>query len=271
MTAEQDFPERRRPGGFDPLMAVIGGEPLPEAARADVALVAAHRSAEADVALLREQLGLLGDALADAGADASGTGARVAGAKTQVSGAGATAPPAVRPSRRRPFTLALGGLAVACAAAFLSGTAWLLTQSGGAGGGAAGDAAAGSEAGVLFGSPRYLACARIVAEGTVTDAEPVPGADRTRITLDVTRAYKPQSPREQAEPEASDADADPLVFHVRNGVAGTLHEGGHVLVGLPHRGDHPDALFTDGPEIAAERARVLRSLPASRGLTCPGG
>ncbi|MEV5358713.1 hypothetical protein AB0L15_37690, partial [Streptomyces sp. NPDC052693] len=49
----------------DPLMAAITGEPLPQ--DADAAARAEHRAARADVALLREQLGLVGDALADAG------------------------------------------------------------------------------------------------------------------------------------------------------------------------------------------------------------
>ncbi|MEU5362930.1 hypothetical protein ABZ354_05395 [Streptomyces sp. NPDC005925] len=257
MPAEQEFPEhghdlpeQNPPGGVDPLMAVIGGEPLPPAARADAGLVAAHRAAAADVALLREQLGLLGDALADAAVDGEATPVR------------SSAP--ARARRRRPFAVALGGLAVACAAALLSGTAWLLTQSGSAGGAGADDAAAGSQeaGGVLFGSPRHLACARLVAEGTVTGTEPVPGTDRTRITLHVTRAYKPR---------VAAKDVDPVVFLVRDGVLGPLHEGDHTLIGLPRQGDYPDALFTDEEEIATERAAILRFLPASRGLTCPRG
>jgi hypothetical protein len=246
MTAEHESFERDFPGDDDPLMAVITGGPLPESAREDAGLLAAHRSAVADVALLREHLGRVGHALADAGDTV----------------AEAVAPP-VR-SSRRPFALALGALAVACAAAFLSGMAWLLTQSGtGADNVGAGDAASDSRkaGGVLFGSPRHLACARLVVEGTVTGTEPVPGAGRTRVTLDVTRTYKP---------ERTAKSADPLVFLVQDGALGPLHEGDHALVGFPHRGDHPDALFTDEREIATERARILRSLPESRGLTCPG-
>ncbi|NEB07765.1 hypothetical protein G3I32_02515, partial [Streptomyces coelicoflavus] len=50
--------------GYDALMAAITGEPLPPDAGPDTR--GEYRSATADVALLREQLNLLGDALGDA-------------------------------------------------------------------------------------------------------------------------------------------------------------------------------------------------------------
>ncbi|MEU9591230.1 hypothetical protein AB0D84_16105, partial [Streptomyces sp. NPDC048193] len=59
MAAEQ------HPGGPDALMAAITGEPLPPGSDADVQ--EAHRSATADVALLREQLAFLGQALGRSG------------------------------------------------------------------------------------------------------------------------------------------------------------------------------------------------------------
>lgn len=52
-------------GGVDALLAAITGEPLTDEARADAAFMAEHRSAAADVALLREQLGIIGHALAE--------------------------------------------------------------------------------------------------------------------------------------------------------------------------------------------------------------
>jgi hypothetical protein len=263
VTAEHDFPGGTDPLLPDPLMAVITDEPLPEAAREDAGFLAEHRSAAADVALLREQLGIIGHALAEAPGSPA---------------AEAAVPPVRRPSapsrpsrpRRRLFALALGGLAVAGAATFVSGMAWLLTQAGGSSEGAAADksaAQAGSkeEGGLRFGSPRYLVCARLVVEGTVTGLEPVPGAGQTRITLDVTRTYKPEQPGKSA------ADGDPLVFLVEDGVLKPLHVGDHALVGFPRQGVLPDALFTDEREIATERAWIVRSLPESRTLTCPGG
>lgn len=72
MTAEHDGHEGREgrdeqggDDGMDALLAVLADEPLSDEARADAAFMAAHRSAQADVALLREQLGIIGDALAE--------------------------------------------------------------------------------------------------------------------------------------------------------------------------------------------------------------
>ncbi|MCZ0989178.1 hypothetical protein O1M54_32365 [Streptomyces diastatochromogenes] len=49
--------------GMDALMAAITGEPLPDEARGDAAYLSEHRSAEADVALLKDQLTWLAEAL----------------------------------------------------------------------------------------------------------------------------------------------------------------------------------------------------------------
>lgn len=57
MTVEHD--------GIDALMAAITDEPLSEEARGDAVFMAEHRSASADLTLLREQLGVIGHALAE--------------------------------------------------------------------------------------------------------------------------------------------------------------------------------------------------------------
>ncbi|OSC54859.1 hypothetical protein B5181_36725, partial [Streptomyces sp. 4F] len=75
---------------------------------------------------------------------------------------------------------ALGVVAAACAGVVVTGLGWLVVQTGGgtddAGGkaasgvqqdGSASGAAPDQEAALVFGTPRYLACARLVAEGTV--------------------------------------------------------------------------------------------------------
>ncbi|MGF0171542.1 hypothetical protein ACQF36_13840 [Streptomyces sp. Marseille-Q5077] len=62
-TGRDGYDEGR--GGVDALMAAITGEPLTDEARADAAFMAEHRSAAADVALLREQLGIIGHALTE--------------------------------------------------------------------------------------------------------------------------------------------------------------------------------------------------------------
>ncbi len=55
--------ERNEHDGVDALMAAITDEPLPDAARADAGFMAEHATATAEVALLREQLGIIGQAL----------------------------------------------------------------------------------------------------------------------------------------------------------------------------------------------------------------
>lgn len=50
-------------GGMDALMAAITGEPLPDEARRDPGFRAEHRAAEADLAVLRDQLALLAEVL----------------------------------------------------------------------------------------------------------------------------------------------------------------------------------------------------------------
>jgi hypothetical protein len=241
MTAEHDGR-----AGMDALMAAITEEPLSDAARADAAFMAEHRSAEADLALLREQLGLIGQALAE-----------------PPKAAEALEPVPVRRSRtrRRVRDLAFGGLAVAAAAAVLSGMAWLLTQApdglnatsdGGA------DAASKQESdGVRFGSPRYLACARTVAEGTVTRVESLPDDELLRITVHVTRSYKP----EQGE--------DELTYVIsRYDVSRPLEQGDQVLFGVRQDAAVPDHWAVGERDVARERAWITASLPESRTLRC---
>ncbi|WP_225813142.1 hypothetical protein [Streptomyces spinosus] len=72
--------------GMDALMAAVTGDPLPEEARRDPAFLAAHRAAEADVAVLRDQLVRLAEALTGE----AGTG-EAAGAPTGEAGTGEAA------------------------------------------------------------------------------------------------------------------------------------------------------------------------------------
>ncbi|CAM5345339.1 hypothetical protein SHIRM173S_13369 [Streptomyces hirsutus] len=211
--------------GVDALMAAILDEPLPTAARRDPAFMAARDAAATDVAVLREQLGLIGEMLAArempsagetpaVGAEAAGSGAAPAAGASDAPvdrpgyrpAAGPLTPvtplPVHRP-RRRPLRVALGALAAAAAASVVLGTGWLVTQAGQGDGTSssaeadrkaveAGEApGAKGSAGTGFGTPHYLACARLVAEGTVSAVEPVPGTGQERVTLEVTRRYKP--------------------------------------------------------------------------------
>ncbi|MFI1754470.1 hypothetical protein [Streptomyces sp. NPDC020571] len=240
------------PGGYDALTAAITGEPLPPDAGADAR--GAYRSATADVALLREQLHLLGDALGDAVPQERATVPRQ---------------PARAPApRRRPFRLALGVLAAACAGVVVTGLGWLVVQSGS---GASEDAASGSaadksaarpdspspsrEAAVVFGTPRYLACARLVAEGTVTGVEAVPGTRQHRVTLRVAHAYAPEG------------STGPATFVLDDALA-TLRPGDRVLAGVLRDRPTADTVITGDRNIATARSRVTASLPESRTLAC---
>ncbi|MGW0944106.1 hypothetical protein ACWD4O_16370 [Streptomyces sp. NPDC002623] len=236
--------------GMDALMAAILDVPpgdLSEEVRADPD----HRSARADVALLREQLGLIADVLTEPVPEP----------------AEAPAPAPVR--RLRPLALRVVG--VAAAGALVLGGGWVVVEVGrgaadiassksaddsGAASDERAEASAGGE-GALLGDPDYLACARFVVEGDVTDVVRVPGTTRERVTLDVTRSYKPEKP---ARPEVQflvEDDMDPL-----------LGEGDHVLVALGKGSATADLWAVGESDIAVEREALARALPDTEGVAC---
>ncbi|MGW3291934.1 hypothetical protein ACWDR3_45690 [Streptomyces sp. NPDC001002] len=229
----------------DALMAAITGEAPAEGVRTDDAFMTEYRAAEADVALLREQLGLIGDALADP-------------ERPQKKPVPVRAPRDLRRVRRFAFAT----LAVACAGGVLVGMSWLVAQSGGGAADTsssdAGSKAMESDAGSPFASPGYLACARLVVEGEVAKVAQVPGASgRERITLDVTRAYKPTKTAEQ------------VTFVLEEGaVLKSLHKGEHVLVGVPRGSSVADYLVVGERSVARERAGLVQALPDAAYVPC---
>ncbi|WP_369169411.1 hypothetical protein AB5J49_16615 [Streptomyces sp. R28] len=233
--------------GVDALMAAITGEPLPDETRADAAFMAEHRAAAADVALLREQLGLIGEALAEPDQ-----------AQAQAPAQSPEPVPPRRPSRvrRRAFTLAFGTLAVAAVASVVTGLGWLVSQGGDAGlsSGGSADQASSKEAGPDFANPLYLACARLVAEGDVTAVEPLPGTAQERITLRVTRFYQPEKSKE-----------DEVTFLMEEGV---VHKGEHILVGIQRHAAAADVWAVGEKDIALERAWITDSLSEAGRPTC---
>lgn len=279
--------------GKDALMAALLDEPLPEAALRDAEFVASRDAAAADVALLREQLGLIGEALAGAGTANAEAGAppgrRVAawpgdaaGAETdlgRVSGSAAAPAPPVRPllprpaRARRALNIAFGTLAAAAAASVLFGVGWAVVQAGGAA-----DTTSSSDSGSGYGSGAdkkdsesgdlhddsdgklsqvgYLACARLVVEGTVTDVEPVPDAGQIRIAVDVDRYYKPAK------------GADEVVFPMAEDVDPRLEKGDHVLIGISPGSAEPDLWTVGEQKIADERAWIEEALPTAEGMPC---
>ncbi|MFE0809039.1 hypothetical protein ACFW4M_27420 [Streptomyces sp. NPDC058794] len=270
MAAEQNAagqqPPGQHPAGHDALMAAVSGERLPPEAGADAH--GEYRSAAADVALLREQLDVLGRALSEP-------------APEPRTAAPAPRTPVSHP-RRRSFRLAPGVLAAACAGVVVTGLGWLVVQTGGGTDDAAGkaasgvqrdDSAPGQEAGLVFGTPRYLACAHLVAEGTVTGAEPVPGAARHRITLRVTRSYAPGARTGSTAGTGPESGAGPRtgaesVAFLLDDATAALRPGDRVLVGVARDGAGADTVITGERDIATARARITASLPESRTLTC---
>ncbi|MDQ8700929.1 hypothetical protein RCO28_00275 [Streptomyces sp. LHD-70] len=206
----------------DPLMAAITGEEPPDELRADPA----YRAAVTDVALLRSELHRLGDALA-------------------------RPPEPLPPPRTRTRRTALLALAASCAAALLGGTLWLSASPGreGAEGGEGG-------AGTSMTAEGTIACARLIVEGTVVRVDSLPGALQDRITLDVTRSYKPEKRGRHEVTFVMDVNVDPR-----------LRPGDHALVLVP-RGAVGPSHWSTGKDVARERAWIERALPGARELTC---
>ncbi|MEU1850020.1 hypothetical protein ABZ499_12270 [Streptomyces sp. NPDC019990] len=242
--------------GVDPLMSVLVGDPLPEGARQDAGFMAARGTAEADVALLREQLTLIGNRLAYDAEPSVRPVTRTGSSVTALSR---------RRGRPRPLPAVLRGVAAAAVATAVVGMGWLVVRSGaGTGGDAAGSSAADSAAKPQYGDESgrlghagYLACARLVVEGTVAETEPVPGTRQFRVTLDVGRSYKPAEGQER------------VVFPMDEGIAPRPRTGDHVLVGFTPGQAEPDLWTTGEQEIARDRAWITAALPRSRTLPCP--
>ncbi|MGW5136617.1 hypothetical protein [Streptomyces sp. NPDC004135] len=236
----------------DPLMAALTGEPLPRDAGAGAR--AEHDAARADVALLREQLALIGDALA--------------GPEQAVRPAGA--PGAARRrrrlrSRRRPrpaggsgrwswhpgIKAAALGMAVAAAIGSATvGLGWLASHEGSSADTsvASGESGSAADKAASPRGPAYLACAELVVEGTVHSVTPLPGGDEDSVTLDVTRFYKPAR------------GEDEITFTLTEGSWPRPAEGDHLLVGIRPGAATPDLWARGEAQIARERAWITPAL-----------
>ncbi|MFJ2769467.1 hypothetical protein [Streptomyces sp. NPDC087300] len=244
-------------GDFDALMAALTDEPVPDEALRDPAFAAAHAAAVADVTLLRERLGAVGDALAAA------PGETVAPRGTVAPVVPVRAP---RPAARHRLTVALGAVAVTVAAALVGGLAWLAVDAGegmssdtDSAKGAAPDSGNDAGGGSADVTPEgFVACSRLIVEGTVTAVDPVPGDARDRITVDVRRYLKPGSgPRTITFPMSHDVDP-------------RLREGDDVLITIPENATEPDS-WALGEDRDRLRAMILKALPKSTEIRCDGG
>ncbi|MET8806743.1 hypothetical protein [Streptomyces sp. NPDC004546] len=264
-------------GGMDALMAAVTGEPLPEEARRDPGFLAEHRAAEADVAVLKEQLTWLAEAL---------TGERANGDETEPGEsprpvprprgvtrpvrAGRRPPRPPRPGRpsgpRRALRVAFGVLAGATAFALVAGFGWMVSHTGASddNSASAADKKAGDAGAKVSGDggrpadPELdLACSRLVVEGTVARVEPQGQSPWSRITLKVIRSYKPaHGPAEVGFLLGSAAEPAPRT-------------GQHVLVRVGV-GQRTASLWAVGDtRVAVNRAWITEALPASRHTACP--
>ena len=249
--------ERNQYDGVDALLAAITDEPLPEAALADAAFMAEHRAATADVALLREQLGIIGHALSQP--------------EPQPEPEPAPKPvSSLRPApRRHPGlrALAFGTLATAVVATMITGLAWLVAHNGGMNADSSSSADQGAKtssgsapeaSGALSDPELYVACSRLLVEGTVTEVKP--GSDpRKRITLAVTRSYRP-----------AHGPADVTVV-LAAGAQPAPRQGQHVLVGVPKGSDTATLWVVGDDAVATDSAAIVEALAGPGTTTCPTG
>ncbi|MFI6087212.1 hypothetical protein [Streptomyces sp. NPDC051218] len=241
---------------YDALMLALMDEPLPAAAGQDPECAAEYAAAVADVALLREHIGVAGRALAAPEA--------VPDRRIGVRPAGTPGVPGAL--RRYGAKVALGLAATVAAVSLVGGTAWLAMEGGGgisgssdsdAAKGAQGDSKdAGGGAAEDLSPEGYVACARLIVEGTVNRVEPIPGAEQERIVLDVSRYYKPAGGKKQIT-FVMDVDVDPR-----------LRAGDRTLIGIPKDEASPDIWATRGADIAKDRAWIERALPRAEGMRC---
>ncbi|WP_327355998.1 hypothetical protein [Streptomyces sp. NBC_01304] len=244
----------------DPLMAAITGEPVPEEVRGD----AGYLAAVADVALLRDQLKAIGDAL----------GEPVPEPKAEPE----PEPPKERwlnpVRRRRLFSVALAGAGAAAGVAALVGGVALLGSMQGSGDDATADKGGSkqvvaspsggdsADAGKQGSGPAnslspegWVACSRLMVEGTVVRVAPVEGKRMDRITLKVQRYYKPES-----------GPAD-VTFPMDWNVDPRLKVGDHTLITIDKGGTQP-VNWATGKDLERVRAMLLKALPGAGKITC---
>ncbi|MFF4485058.1 hypothetical protein ACFY0F_00960 [Streptomyces sp. NPDC001544] len=228
---------------LDALMAVLADEPLPGEARADAAFMAGHRAATADVALLREQLGIIGDALA--------------GPEPRPRPATRAAPAGERWYRHPGVrTLSFGALVTAAVASVVLGLGWLVVSNHGVNEVSGGSASDKSVSGGSAHAPARFGCPDLVVEGDITKVQRVPGTDEDRVTLRVTRHYVPEKGKGE------------VTFLVARETVPDPRPGQHVLAAL-HKGlAQPARWLTDTTEITRERAAYTKKPPKPGPTTC---
>ncbi|MGI3197635.1 hypothetical protein ACRJ4W_01005 [Streptomyces sp. GLT-R25] len=259
--------------GMDALMAALTDEPLPEDARDDAEFLAEHRSALADIALLRDQLRLMGDTLATetpATEPQPLTKPKPLRTPRQLREPKPFRPPkAAGPSRppwyRRYAGVALGTLVVGAGTAMLGGMVWLGVQGGGAGGSSDSSAAkedSGAGDSSLYSPEMHLACSKVLVEGTVQSITPTDDGN-VRVVLKVKRYYRP---------EQSVAEHPTITVTLLDSARADLKVGTYTLVRVPvYPQDRQD--WETGWGVGDARKGIVDALPGAQGMKCagPGG
>ncbi|MFD9498742.1 hypothetical protein [Streptomyces sp. NPDC060035] len=206
----------------DELMAVLLGQSASDPG--DAPAVARYDAARRDMTALREQLHLIGDRLA-----------------TTDGAPGTLTPSRPRWARKGPLALAASAVIAACLAG--TGILWSVAQPSEEGG-----SAKLTEEGLM-------ACARVVADGTISRTERA--GTRVRVVLRVDRYLKPdRGPRETS-------------FVVPAGEEDYFRPGTPMVVGISRFPDEGVMSFTGGDRAAAWQW-MTAALPASRSMECPG-
>ncbi|TLS42441.1 hypothetical protein FE633_31185 [Streptomyces montanus] len=255
----------------DALLAALLDEPLPPEAVENEAFMAEHRSAVADVATLREQLRIMGDALAAESErpERSPAAEPLRPASTKLPRPAKPAKPAksVKPSRPRRYAgVALGALALGMGTAMLGGLVWFgMNGSAGSDSGAASDKSAAQQgtnedSGNAEYSPEmHIACSKVLVEGTVRSITPRDDGD-VRVVLEVKRYYRP---------ERSVAKHPTIAVTLLGSARKDLKVGDYTLVRVPvYPEDRQD--WEVGWGVGDARKDIVDALPGARGLECPG-
>ncbi|MFF8472626.1 hypothetical protein [Streptomyces sp. NPDC015414] len=273
-------------GGMDALMAAITGTPLPPDAHDDPVLLAEHRSAEADVAVLKEQLTWLAEALtgeprperpargpaaadepggaasgpAAAGSGPDGPPAGGAGRARSVRRPGGAGRPARTGGVRRGVRVVLGSVAGVLALGLVAGLGWAVVARSGGGASMSSDKSADAKSradapGRAATGP-VLSCYRLLAEGTVERVDRRTRAPRIRVVLTVTRSYRPaHGPSE-------------VSFLLDDAASPAPRQGQHVLAGVDRGGQEATLWAVGDAGVAAERARINGTAPGSAPAPC---
>lgn len=204
---------------------------VPPATSADSEAYRAYDAARADVALLRTQVRLIGDALA-----------------------APPAPPAPAAERRPRGRRALALCLAAVVAGVVGVTGVVLAR----------NAALGGDSAISDAKPTLegiVACASDIAEGTVHEVTPTGQPGDLRVVMDVDRRLKPAV----GDPRLA------FTIHVdddHDDVAPPPEPGSRVLVMVSVLPGEPVHLYGGAADIASARAWIEKALTASRGLPC---